>query len=161
MFLYSQPYQTNNDLMLPVSVAVIRATNVIPSDPGGKADPYCLIYLLGVNENDKVQRTEVKYATLEPVWDERFVWQTKELEQFLVVTGMRSEWVKVEEWCFYQHNCFVPWLDYFMHDIVVIGLSPWLKKLCIEILSHLVLTIIISTYLITTILFDDWNKVLQ
>ena len=73
--------------MFHISLAVIRATNVVPSDPGGKADPYCLIYLLGANESDRVQRTEVKYATLEPVWEERFVLQIKELEPFMVATG--------------------------------------------------------------------------
>ncbi len=60
-----------------------------PSDLGGKADPYCVLYLLGVNEHDKGLKTEVKSATLDPEWGERFVWNELELEPFTVRIGIQ------------------------------------------------------------------------
>lgn len=69
------------------SVLVIRATNVMPSDPSGKSDPYCLVYLLG-SESDKALKTDIKYSNLEPIWDERFVLYSKDLEPYMVMSGV-------------------------------------------------------------------------
>ena len=63
-----------------------------PSDVGGKADPYCVLYLLGITDNDKLQKTEVKTATLDPEWDERFVWTVADLEPFVVRIGECLWW---------------------------------------------------------------------
>lgn len=66
---------------------MIGASGVHPSDVGGKADPYCVLYLLGASDNDKTQRTEVKSATLDPEWGEHFVWYANDLEPFTVRIG--------------------------------------------------------------------------
>lgn len=70
---------------------IIEAKDVQPSDVGGKADPYCVLYLLGINDSDKLQKTEVKAATLDPKWDERFVWNSDNLEPFVVRTDDQLE----------------------------------------------------------------------
>ena len=41
----------------------------------GKSDPFCFIYLCNDKtdkEEETKQRTTVKYATLEPKWNEKF-----------------------------------------------------------------------------------------
>ena len=61
-------------------------------DPNGKSDPYCIVYLGGTT--DFSHRTEKKSATLDPVWDEKFVLHGKVLAPF--VSG-QGEWDRGRE----------------------------------------------------------------
>ena len=53
-------------------------------DPNGKSDPYCIVY---VASNDQSRKTEIKPATLDPVWNESFVFQGKTLAPFVTPCG--------------------------------------------------------------------------
>ena len=68
---------------LPTTVH--RAVNLIASDPNGKSDPYCVIHLGSPGE--QLYKTEVKNATLAPVWDEEFVVQSKHLSPYVFTAG--------------------------------------------------------------------------
>lgn len=63
---------------------VIRASKVSACDPNGKSDPYCIVYL---GSTEPSHKTEVKSATLDPVWNETFSFQGKHLSQFVTVSG--------------------------------------------------------------------------
>ena len=70
---------------MPHPPTVISASKVIAKDPNGKSDPYCVVYL--GHSTEHAQKTEVKPATLDPVWNETFSFQGKSLEPFVTISG--------------------------------------------------------------------------
>ena len=67
---------------------VLKASGLVSKDPNGKSDPYCCVYL-GTIENSP-HKTEVKYGTLNPVWNETFVIKGSELSPFLHTFGKQA-----------------------------------------------------------------------
>ena len=55
-------------------VRVVEAIGLAPTDLNGFADPYCKLQLSGVSNlsDDKVEKTQVKKKSTDPIWDECF-----------------------------------------------------------------------------------------
>ena len=71
------------------SHVVISASKVIASDPNGKSDPYCVVYLGHLTEY--AHKTEVKKATLDPEWKETFSFRGRSLEPFVTISGQQLQ----------------------------------------------------------------------
>ena len=61
-------------------VGVVRASSIESADFGGRSDPYVRVHLLRsgneqVRKDDDVRRTKVLYKTLNPAWNEKFVFE--------------------------------------------------------------------------------------
>ena len=71
-------------LRVTSSSTVIRASGVAACDPNGKSDPYCIVYVVS---GDQSRKTEIKPATLNPVWNETFALRSKTLAPFVSPCG--------------------------------------------------------------------------
>ena len=74
---------THTPLDWPLTVN--RASKLVAKDPNGKSDPFCVIHLGSPGEHNF--KTEVKNGTLEPVWDEGFTIQSKQLSPYVFTAG--------------------------------------------------------------------------
>ena len=93
---------------------VISASKVIASDPNGKSDPYCVVYLGPSTEH--AHKTEVKAATLDPVWNETFYFQGRSLEPLVTVSGQQLQWFSL---------CLCSWSVWFcIHILITFFLHP-------------------------------------
>lgn len=67
-WLEDELYRTSE---VRVVLRLIQAQNLMPVDPNGKSDPYCVINSLKTAQGNRIQ-TKVVSANLDPVWDETF-----------------------------------------------------------------------------------------
>lgn len=70
------------------SYTVQRAVELNAADPNGKSDPYCIIHLGSPGE--QLFKTEIKYGTLSPEWNEKLTIQNKQLSPFVFIAGIMN-----------------------------------------------------------------------
>lgn len=87
-------------VLLELCIAVLRARDILALDPNGRSDPYCIVSVDGIAEQQ--QKTEIMSATLEPQWNEPFnfsvtpphMWKPDDA----LGGGPISHYLKVEMW---------------------------------------------------------------
>ncbi|KYN41143.1 Double C2-like domain-containing protein beta [Trachymyrmex septentrionalis] len=75
-------------------VTVHRATNLLPMDSNGFSDPFVKLALVeDATDNHRQQRTSIKRKTLNPEWNEEFVFATR-LTELMKLTLCLTVWDK-------------------------------------------------------------------
>eukprot|EP00045_Choanoeca_perplexa_P007401 m.66562 g.66562 ORF g.66562 m.66562 type:complete len:636 (-) comp14062_c0_seq1:135-2042(-) len=77
---------------ISLSCEVLNATNLLPADLSGLADPYVKMYVQPDPSKRTKQKTKVVKKSLNPEWNEKFTWK------FSADTNLNGRYLSVEIW---------------------------------------------------------------
>eukprot|EP00730_Choanoeca_flexa_P000573 TRINITY_DN10254_c0_g1_i5.p1 TRINITY_DN10254_c0_g1~~TRINITY_DN10254_c0_g1_i5.p1 ORF type:complete len:642 (+),score=246.15 TRINITY_DN10254_c0_g1_i5:113-2038(+) len=83
---------TTTGSTIALSCEVLNATNLLPADITGLADPYVKMYVQPDPNKRTKQKTKIVKKSLNPEWNEKFTWK------FSADTNLQGRFLSVEVW---------------------------------------------------------------